>query len=80
MLEAIAVAHGFNPQGGTKNYAFSTHDTHLKLCDAIRILKGYRKKLGYFLRAESYQITVMFIHNRSALLSRLLCMNVENEN
>ena len=28
LLEAIAVAHGFNPEGGTKNYGFSTHDTH----------------------------------------------------
>ena len=55
MLEAIAVAHGFNPEGGTKNYIFSTHDTHSELCDAIRISKGYRKeKWGYFLRAESF--------------------------
>ena len=55
LLEAIAVAHGFNPEGGTKNYLFSTHDTHSELCDAIRIVKGYRKeKWGYFLRAESF--------------------------
>ena len=55
LLEAIAVAHGFNPEGGTKNYVFSTHDTHSELCDAIRISKGYRKeKWGYFLRAESF--------------------------
>lgn len=55
LLEAIAVAHGFNPEGGTKNYAFSTRDTHSELCDAIRIVKGYRKeKWGYFLRAESF--------------------------
>lgn len=55
LLEAIAVAHGFNPEGGTKNYLFSTHDTHSNLCDAIRIVKGYRKeKWGYFLRAESF--------------------------
>ena len=41
--------------GGTKNYVFSTHDTHSELCDAIRISKGYRKeKWGYFLRAESF--------------------------
>ena len=26
LLEAIAIAHGFNPEGGTKNYVFSTHD------------------------------------------------------
>ena len=55
LLEAIAIAHGFNPEGGTKNYTFSTHDTHSELCEAIRIAKGYRKeKWGYFLRAESF--------------------------
>lgn len=55
MLEALAIAHGFNPEGGTKNYVFSTHDTHSELCDAIRISRGYRKeRWGYFLRAESF--------------------------
>lgn len=55
LLEAIAVAHGFNPESGTKNYVFSTYDSHSELCDAIRIAKGYRKeKWGYFLRAESF--------------------------
>lgn len=55
LLEAIAVAHGFNPEGGTKNYLFSTHDTHSELCDAIKLVRGYRKeKWGYFLRAESF--------------------------
>lgn len=44
LLEAIAVAHGFNPEGGTKNYVFSTYDSHSELCDAIRIAKGYRKE------------------------------------
>lgn len=44
IIEAVAVAHGFNPEGGTKNYSFSTHDTHSELCDAIRIVKGYRKE------------------------------------
>ena len=43
LLEALAVAHGFNPEGGTKNYVFSTYDTHSELCDAIRISQGYRK-------------------------------------
>ena len=43
LLEAIAVAHGFNPEGGSRNYSFSTRDTHSELCDAIRIVKGYRK-------------------------------------
>ena len=55
LLEAIAIAHGFNPEGGTKNYSFSTQDTHSELCDAITIGKGARKEeWGYFLRAESF--------------------------
>ena len=55
MLEAIAVAYGFNPEGGTKNYNFSTYDSHSELCDAIRLIKGVHKPgWGYFLRAESF--------------------------
>lgn len=55
LLEAIAVAYGFNPEGGTKNYNFSTYDSHSKLCDALLLVKGYRKaNWGYFLRAESF--------------------------
>ena len=37
LLEALAVAHGFNPEGGTKNDVYSTQDTHSQMCDAIRI-------------------------------------------
>lgn len=55
MLEAMAIAYGFNPEGGTKNYSFSTYDSHSELCDAIVLSKGYRRaKWGYFLRAESF--------------------------
>ena len=55
LLEAIAVAYGFNPEGGTRNYSFSTYDSHSELCDTIRLIKGaYRAKMGYFLRAESF--------------------------
>ena len=55
LLEAISVGYGFNPEGGTKNYRFSTYDSHSELCNAIRIEKGIRRaKGGYFLRAESF--------------------------
>ena len=55
VLEAVAVAWGFNPEGGTKNYNFSTYDSHSALHDAIRLVKGYKKAgWGYFLRAESF--------------------------
>ena len=55
LLEAMAIASGFNPEGGTKNYSFSTYDSHSELYDAIRVVRGSRKaRWGYFLRAESF--------------------------
>lgn len=55
LLEAIAVAWGFNPEGGTKNYDFSTRDTHSELHKALTIVKGSRQpKSNFFLRAESF--------------------------
>ena len=49
LLEALAVSYGFNPEGGTKNYSFSTFDSHSELYNAIRISKGFRttKELEY---------------------------------
>lgn len=55
MIEAIAVAYGFNPEGGTLNYRFSTFDDVSELGSAIRMSKGYRRaKSNYFFRAESF--------------------------
>lgn len=55
LLEAMAIACGFNPEGGTRNYSFSTYDSHSELCHAIRLKRGVRSaKWGYFLRAESF--------------------------
>ncbi len=55
LLEAIAIAYGFNPEGGTRNYSFSTYDSHSELCSAIRLSRGVRRAgYGYFLRAESF--------------------------
>lgn len=55
LIEAIAVACGFNPEGGTMNYRFSTYDDVSELSGAIRITKGYRRaRLNYFFRAESF--------------------------
>ena len=58
LLEAIAVAFGFNPEGGTKNYLFSTYDSHSELHQAIRFSRGLRNAgWGYFYRAESFYNT-----------------------
>lgn len=55
LLEAIAVAYGFNPEGGTMNYRFETYNDVSPLSSALRLIKGYRRPLSsYFFRAESF--------------------------
>lgn len=55
LLEGIAVAYGYNAEGGTQNYRFSTYQDVSELEEAIRLVKGYRKRnSGYFFRAESF--------------------------
>lgn len=55
LMEAIAVAWGFNPEGGTINFSFSTRSTHSNLFEYIQLVKGpNRPKDGFFFRAESY--------------------------
>lgn len=55
LMEAIAVAWGFNPEGGTKNFSFSTQETHSGLHEHIRLVRGVRRpRDGFFFRAESY--------------------------
>ncbi len=54
LLEAIAIAYGFNPEGGTKNFNFSTYNSHSLLYKYIHLIKGIKTpKDGFFLRAES---------------------------
>jgi predicted ATPase len=55
LLESIALAYGFNPEGGSENFNFSTKDTHSELHQAINIVRGTSKpKSEFFLRAESF--------------------------
>jgi len=55
LLEALAVCSGFNAEGGTRNFDFSTAETHSKLCDYLTVIKGIKHpRDGYFLRAESF--------------------------
>ena len=53
LLEAIAVAYGFNAEGGSKNFTFSTNATHSELYKHIEVGKKGFAKDGFFLRAES---------------------------
>ncbi|MCP1133803.1 AAA family ATPase [Paenibacillus polysaccharolyticus] len=55
LMESIAVSWGFNPEGGTMNFTFSTRATHSNLYEHIQLVKGTRRpKDGFFFRAESY--------------------------
>ena len=53
LLEAIAVAFGFNPEGGSRNFNFSTNNTHSELCRHLRLARKSHPRDGFFLRAES---------------------------
>ena len=55
LLEAIAVNYGFNAEGGSINFNFSTAETHSPLSEHITVIKGARRPQdGFFLRAESF--------------------------
>lgn len=55
LVEAIATALGFNPEGGSKSFRFSTAATHSTLTDALVLRHGSSKpRTGFFLRAESF--------------------------
>ena len=55
LIEAIAVSTGFNPEGGTVNFNFSTRESHSDLYKYLKIAKGTRRRTdGFFLRAESF--------------------------
>ncbi len=55
LLEAVASSYGFNAEGGTRNYNFSTYNDLSGLAGAIRLTRGtVRPGAGYFFRAESF--------------------------
>ena len=55
LIEALAVALGFNPEGGTRNFNFATEDSHSELYRHLRVSRGAAKpRDGFFLRAESF--------------------------
>lgn len=55
LIEAMAVAYGLNPEGGTRNYTFSTHDSHSALYEGVFMRRGRLQPwTTFFLRAESF--------------------------
>jgi len=43
LLEGLAIALGFNAEGGSKNFNFSTRASHSNLHKYLRVARGVRK-------------------------------------
>jgi predicted ATPase len=55
LIEALAISQGFNAEGGSRNFNFTTAATHSDLHSYLRVTRGAAyPRTGYFLRAESF--------------------------
>jgi predicted ATPase len=54
LIEAIAVAAGFNAEGGSRNLRFETFSTHSDLHRHLALRWRRRPHWGWFLRAETF--------------------------
>ena len=63
LLEAIAVAFGFNREGGTLNFSHSSYDDVSELHEALTLVRGFtRPKWGQYLRAETlYNVATLVV-------------------
>lgn len=61
LLEAIAISAGFNPEGGTRNFSFSTSNSYSELYRHITLARTAYAKDGFFLRAESFYNAASYI-------------------
>jgi len=53
-VDGRAVACGFNAEGGTRNFSFSTRETHSPLYRYLTVGRTAYPRDGFFLRAESF--------------------------
>lgn len=68
LLEAIAIAMGFNAEGGSRDFSFSTRDSHSELYDLITPIKSVSPNDGFFLRAESFYNIASYLDVNSTML------------
>ena len=66
-VEAIAVAMGFNGEGGSRDFFFTTQRTHSELHNYLTISKSMTPKDGFFLRAESFYNTASYLEENSTM-------------
>lgn len=64
LIEAIAILSGFNAEGGSKNFNFSTRNSHSDLHRYLQTSRGiYQRRDGFFLRSESFYNVATEIEN-----------------
>lgn len=64
LLEALAVAAGMNAEGGSSNFRFATRDSHSKLWQSVRLVRGARRpRTDFFLRAESFFTAATYLED-----------------
>jgi predicted ATPase len=64
LLEALAVAAGMNPEGGSSNFTYQTRQSHSVLWESIRLIRGARRpRTDFFLRAESLFTAATYIES-----------------
>ena len=67
LLEAIAVAAGFNREGGTLNFMHSSYDDVSELHEALTLSRGFaRPRWGQYLRAESFYNVATLVNTEYA--------------
>jgi predicted ATPase len=65
VVEALAVACGFNAEGGSRNLRFETHGTHSELARHIDLRWRRQAQWGWFLRAETvYGMATQIVTDR----------------
>lgn len=64
LIEAIAVAAGMNPEGGSRHFSYATRDSHSELWQSLRLVRGARRpRSEFFLRAESFFTAASYIES-----------------
>lgn len=71
LLEGIAIALGFNAEGGSRDFCFETKSTHSDLYQYLTLVKStHFPKDGFFLRAESFYNTASYLDMYSREMAR----------
>lgn len=67
IIEAIAVAAGFSPEGGTKNFRSESTPQDRALADRLTLVRNPGKERdGFFLRAESGYVVATYLNETEA--------------